>query len=166
MFIEDSAVEPITTDLAPGFEAHEMWGLDDTATVPVADPPRATTSYYPPVNGVRFQVITIPPDGAATPEDLDLGAALEQLERAAPGITAYNETNDPGMHTTDTVDYVYIASGDICLEVDDGAEVELHAGDTIVQQGNRHAWRNRGDKPCVIVGTLVGAHRVSPANPD
>ena len=32
-------------------------------------------------------------------------------------------------------------------------------GDTVVQNGTRHAWRNKGRKPCRLVFCLVGAHR-------
>ena len=50
-------------------------------------------------------------------------------------------------------------SGEIVLELDDGAEVTLRPGDTVVQNGTRHAWRNRTDKPAVLVVVLVGAKR-------
>jgi mannose-6-phosphate isomerase-like protein (cupin superfamily) len=159
VIVEDAAVEPITTALVPGYAAHEVWKADGAATLPAPAPPSGTRTYYPPVDGVRFQVLTIPPAGPAAPDGVDLDAELARLDRTAPGILAVNEVDDPGMHTTDSVDYVYVASGDVWLEVDDGAEVELHAGDTVVQQGVRHAWRNRSGRPVVLVGTLVGARR-------
>jgi hypothetical protein len=43
-------------------------------------------------------------------------------------------------------------------ELDDGAEVTLEAGDTVVQNGTRHAWHNRSDAPAHIAVFLVGAH--------
>jgi len=49
--------------------------------------------------------------------------------------------------------------GQIWLELDDGHEVHLQAGDTIVQNGVRHAWRNHSDRPCTMVIFLVGAAR-------
>jgi quercetin dioxygenase-like cupin family protein len=69
------------------------------------------------------------------------------------------EPESPGMHTTDTVDFEVVLSGEIVLELDDGAEVVLKPGDTVVQNGTRHAWRNRGDVPAVIAAGLIGAHR-------
>jgi mannose-6-phosphate isomerase-like protein (cupin superfamily) len=162
VLVQDSTVEPITSDLAPGLAAHEVWKTEGTATVPVSTPPADVTAYYPPVNGVRFQVLTIPPDGAAAvPEDVDVAAELARLERVAPGMMAGDDPDDPGMHATDSVDYVYVASGTVWLDLADGETVELRAGDTVVQQGTRHAWRNRGDEPCVLVGTLVGALRTN-----
>jgi quercetin dioxygenase-like cupin family protein len=64
----------------------------------------------------------------------------------------------PGMHTTATVDFEVVLSGSATLELDDGAMVTLHAGDTVVQNGTRHRWANPGDVPVVIAVFLVGAH--------
>ena len=54
---------------------------------------------------------------------------------------------------------LYVVSGQIILSLDDGVEVTLNPGDTIVQSGTRHAWRNPGNEPCLIVGVIVGAER-------
>ena len=69
------------------------------------------------------------------------------------------ETDDPGMHRTDTVDYVVVLSGEVSLELDDGETVHLSAGDCVVQNGTRHAWRNSSSAPCLIAFAIVGAHR-------
>jgi mannose-6-phosphate isomerase-like protein (cupin superfamily) len=69
------------------------------------------------------------------------------------------EPDAPGMHTTDTIDFEYVISGRVVLELDDGASVELGPGDTVVQNGTRHAWRNPFDEPCRMVVFLVGAER-------
>jgi len=45
------------------------------------------------------------------------------------------------------------------LELDDGRTVLLKAGDTLVQNGTRHRWRNVSSAPCRIVVCLVGAPR-------
>ena len=50
-------------------------------------------------------------------------------------------------------------SGEVYLELDDGSEVLLKAGDCVVQNGTRHAWRNRSSANCVTAVTLVGAER-------
>jgi quercetin dioxygenase-like cupin family protein len=63
------------------------------------------------------------------------------------------------MHRTDTVDFLYVVSGEVVLELDDGAERLLRAGDCIIQNGTRHAWRNRSDEECVILVVLIGAER-------
>jgi quercetin dioxygenase-like cupin family protein len=55
--------------------------------------------------------------------------------------------------------FEYVLSGEIWLELDDGVEVYLRAGDTVVQNGTRHAWRNKSSEPCQMVVVLIGANR-------
>jgi len=64
------------------------------------------------------------------------------------------------MHTSDTVDWDLGISGEVWLELDDGKEVLLRAGDCVIQQGTRHAWHNRSSEPCVLAVAIVGARRV------
>jgi len=47
----------------------------------------------------------------------------------------------------------------VVLELDDGAEVALKAGDCVIQNETRHAWHNRSGEKYVIAVTLVGAER-------
>jgi uncharacterized cupin superfamily protein len=49
------------------------------------------------------------------------------------------EPENPGMHTTGTVDFDVVVSGEVHLALDDGSEVLLTAGDCLVQNGTRHA---------------------------
>ena len=53
------------------------------------------------------------------------------------------------MRETRTLDFCLVLEGEITLVLDT-EEVELRAGDTVVQRGTRHAWRNRSGAPCVI----------------
>ena len=69
------------------------------------------------------------------------------------------EPANPGMHTSDSIDFGYVISGSIWLELDEGSARELRAGDTYVQNGTRHAWRNRSSEPCSILVTLIGVRR-------
>jgi quercetin dioxygenase-like cupin family protein len=50
-----------------------------------------------------------------------------------------------------------IARGEIYL-VTDVDETLLKQGDTAVVQGVNHAWDNRSDGPCMIVGVMVTAN--------
>jgi uncharacterized cupin superfamily protein len=61
------------------------------------------------------------------------------------------------MHTTSTVDFEVVLSGEVVLELDDGAEVTLRPGETVVQNGTRHAWHNRGEVPAHVAVFLIGA---------
>jgi quercetin dioxygenase-like cupin family protein len=86
-------------------------------------------------------------------------SALTECEEKLPGLLAHMEKDSPCMHTTDTIDFEYVISGEVWLELDDGKEVHLRPGDTVVQNGTRHAWRNKGTVPCCMVVCMVGALR-------
>ena len=80
--------------------------------------------------------------------------------RAASNVTpAYRlglTSDHPGMHVTDTIDYVAVISGEITLVLEAGEQV-LRAGDVVVDRGVAHAWENRGVEPAVIIAVLVDA---------
>ena len=63
------------------------------------------------------------------------------------------------MHRSDTIDVGIVVSGEIWMELDDGAETLLRTGDCLVLNGTIHAWHNRADEPCVFAMAAVGAQR-------
>ncbi|KAA8889690.1 cupin domain-containing protein [Nocardia colli] len=162
--IDDRDVEAITTALMPGFAAYRLWGRDERPTFPDDGSPRLAEAWYPPRDGSRFMINTIPPGEPTAPADLDMTSALAVLERQMPGAMAVQEPDSAGMHTTDSIDYVLVVSGEVTLELDDGDHRLLHAGDVVIQNGTRHAWRNHGTEPCVIVGVAIGADRAVSAS--
>ena len=158
VFASDELVDGYHPALSPTSAFHVLWGGDEAPHFPDdgAQPPR--TTYFPPVGGFRFGTFTLPPAGTRPPDDLDVPAALAEMEANLPGMLGHMEPGNPGMHTTATIDFEVILSGQVVLELDDGAEVVLEAGDTVVQNGTRHAWHNRGDEPAHIAVFLIGAH--------
>ncbi len=86
-------------------------------------------------------------------------AAIAEADQKLPGLIDVFETDDPSMHRTDTVDYILVVSGEVSLELDDGQTVPLTAGDCLVQNGTRHAWRNTSSAPCMLAFAIVGARR-------
>ena len=152
-------VAPVTLALLPGNEFHRLWGADSTVTFPDDGSPPDAERYFPPVGGFRFGFFTIPPDaGAGAPADLDFEAALAEFEEKLPGLGEHLELENPGMHTTATIDYGVVLSGEAVLELDDGATVSLERGDSYIQNGTRHRWSNKGDVPAVIAIALIGAN--------
>lgn len=158
--VSDEEVEPVTLKLVPGVEFHRMWGANETPKLPTDGKPPSLHHYFPPPGGFRWAFFTFPPETVAAPETIDFKAALNEAAEKLPGLADVLELDHPGMHTTDTVDVEVILSGEVVLELDDGAEVSLRPGDTVVQNGTRHAWHNRGDVPVVIAVGLIGAQRV------
>jgi mannose-6-phosphate isomerase-like protein (cupin superfamily) len=158
VFASDEDVEPVTLGLLPQAEFYQLWGADEPVRFPGDGSAPSSPSYFPPVGGFRFGLFSVAPDSATMMDDLDIEAALAEFGEKLPGLGEYLEPDHPGMHTTATIDYEFVVSGRCILELDDGATRELRAGDTVVQNGTRHAWRNPYDEPCLMVVVLVGAH--------
>jgi quercetin dioxygenase-like cupin family protein len=76
-------------------------------------------------------------------------------------VVRYEAGTAGRMHRTNSMDYAVILSGSIVLELDDGAEVSLHATDVLVQRGTIHNWVNRGTEPCTIAFVLIDAIPIS-----
>jgi mannose-6-phosphate isomerase-like protein (cupin superfamily) len=159
VFVSDQRVDPITVSALPGAEFYRLWGSDDLVRLPTDGTAPTAPTYFPPVTGFRFLVVTIGPDRVTMPEDFDVRAAVVELQTKLPGIVEAMELDNPGMHTTNSVDFGVVLSGEVWLELDAGAEVRLRAGDCVIQNGTRHAWRNKSSVPCVLAFAGVGADR-------
>jgi quercetin dioxygenase-like cupin family protein len=61
------------------------------------------------------------------------------------------------MHRTNSIDYGIVLSGEIELELDDGAKRTVREGGIIIQRGTNHLWRNTTDKPTRIAFILIEA---------
>jgi quercetin dioxygenase-like cupin family protein len=160
VFVDDRELESITVSMMPGAEFHRLWGGNELPSFPDDGGPRPADPYFPAVGGYRFLVFELPPESRQTgaPAVTNVQAALAELEERLPGAAAYFEPGGTGMHTTATIDFEVVLDGEVCLELDDGAEVLLRPGDTVVQNGTRHRWRNKGDTPARIAGFMVGAY--------
>jgi mannose-6-phosphate isomerase-like protein (cupin superfamily) len=154
-FVGDEELQPVTVGLMPGLEFHPAWGADATVALPTDGAAPDARAYFPPAGGFRFGFVSIPPEdrqpeGPVLPD-------VEEVELKLPGLLAHMEPDHPGMHTTATIDFDVVVAGEIFLELDDGAEVHLKAGDCVIQNGTRHAWHNRSSEPCVLAVALMGA---------
>jgi mannose-6-phosphate isomerase-like protein (cupin superfamily) len=160
VFVSDEQVESIKLALMPGLQFVRVWGDDNTPALPADGKEPAARDFFPPAGGYRFSFVTIPPEGSAgLPEDLDVEQTVAEVNEKLPGMMGHMEPDNPGMHTTDTVDLDLLLSGELDLELDDGAEVHLRPGDCVIQNGTRHAWHNRTSEPCTMLSILVGGTR-------
>jgi mannose-6-phosphate isomerase-like protein (cupin superfamily) len=120
-------------------------GDDDPGDVDVA-------VLQPDANGVVWRCVTYRPwaeveaELLANPEGISAGGRFD-----GGGAMEHDE---PGWHTTDTLDFGMVVSGEIDLDLDDGTH-HLKAGDAVVQRATRHAWRNRTDEPAVMAFVLI-----------
>ena len=145
VFVRDEQVDAMHI---PGLgQLALLWSADEPATYPNDGDNPAAPGIFPPVGGVRFTMATYSPE----------------FDVVAPEATPemhIEEGDEPGMHRTDTTDFGVLLSGNLVVEVDDGAELLLSPGDVVVQNGTRHRWRVVGDVPATIAAFMIGAHHV------
>ena len=151
VFASDDVVEPLTIAAMPGAEFHRLWGGDVTPTFPDDGSPPEQPMFFPPVGGYRFAFFSVPPAGIEPPGDLDPADAAAAVDAVLPGMTSHMEADEPGMHTTDTIDFEVVISGEVVLELDDGAEKTL--------RGWRHRRAERDPTPLVEPGVRAGGAR-------
>ena len=146
----------------PGLEMTEVWRTAADAGVPAPSPdPTVVPAKWTPGPGETRLILTRFPTQAeleSRPGGWDELAARAEYLASVPGDWNI-EPGQMAMHTTDSVDYDVVLSGELWLELDDGAETRLGPGDVVVQNGTRHAWHNRSDQPCLMLSVLVGARR-------
>ena len=145
VFVRDQQVDAVPI---PGLgELAILWSADEPATYPNAGDNPAAPGIFPPVGGIRFTMATYSPE----------------FDVVAPEATPEMHVEDgdePGMHRTDTTDFGVLLSGNIVVEVDNGAELLLSPGDVVVQNGTRHRWRVVGDLPATMAAFMIGAHHL------
>ena len=117
-------------------------------------------SFLPAVGETRFCILTFPPDSLMSQPGFDLAGALKEFAELQPEMAALREAADPAMHRTNTIDHIIILDGEVWLELDDRQEVHLRQHDVVVQDGTRHAWRNRSDRPVTMAVVMLGAERL------
>jgi hypothetical protein len=158
VFVSDEVLDGTSVSLLPDTVFCQVWGSDDTVSLPTDGTEPPWRSFFPPAAGFRFLMWSIPPETTMS-DDVDVVAGLAEIDEKLPGLIEFNEPDQPGMHTTDTVDLDVVISGEVWLELDDGAELHLQAGECVIQNGTRHAWHNRSGAVTTILTALVGARR-------
>lgn len=159
LITSDVEIAPIETPLLPGAQFYSLWGADGPVKLPNdgAEPPFRT--WFPPDGGFRFELIMLPPEGLPAPAGIDRKQALAETEEKLPGLIGAMDPHHPGMHQTDTVDLIYVTQGACMLVLDDETEIALKAGDVLIQNGSRHAWRNPHAEPCGLLTVSLGVKR-------
>jgi mannose-6-phosphate isomerase-like protein (cupin superfamily) len=154
----DEQVVATTLGLAPGFEAYELWSEKGLRLVEHTSGTPGAPRFFPEEDELIVRFCVFPPEGEGGP-DFDLTDAIQDTERRYPGMLKHFDPKAPAMHATDSVDFGFLISGEIELELDSGQSVRLEPGCCVVQTGTWHAWRNRTGKPTVMAFILAGAKR-------
>lgn len=134
------------------WRTHEMPVVIPAAA---AEPTEGPRRQMPTPNGSVLRINRFPPEPEEvrnmTPEQARAAFAALGNEGAA---TFGRSGRHPMMHRTETVDYAVVMSGSITMLLDE-EDVELSAGDIVVQVGTNHAWVNRSDDVCEVLFVLI-----------
>ena len=142
----------------PGYEHTLIWV---NAATPDLNKEQRFDSYpdsvVPGPGGTSLHFVTFPPSAVFADPSFDGEAARNEALTRLRGLADHFENEDPAMHKTNTVDYSVVFKGEIWMELDDGETVHLKRGDVVVENGTRHAWRNKGTEPVTMLFFLNGA---------
>ncbi|MBB2983404.1 cupin domain-containing protein [Paraburkholderia tropica] len=164
----DGAPPMVIDDLGqPGLVMTEVW---NTSECPVVidnggDPTDRPLMLRPTARGSVIRVVDLPSETQS--KDSVTHEMLKDVFGKIGAADAHSgdPAKHPGMHRTETVDYGIVLEGEVTLILE-GSEVNLGAGDIVVQRGTIHAWANRSGKPCRIAFVLLDgtyADEVRPA---
>ncbi len=137
------------TFAAPAYNS----GNDDAADTQV--------TLSPPSKGSVFRFFQVRPaawDSDVTAEERARRDAENFAKMGASGAHDSASTQ-PGMHKTNTVDYIILLSGRVSMILD-GGEVVMEPRDVRITRGTHHAWVNRGDEPAILAGILIDAEAI------
>jgi mannose-6-phosphate isomerase-like protein (cupin superfamily) len=154
----DEQMESYQFKTVPGYEHTLVW---INAGIPDLSKEQRLESYpdsvVPGPGGTSLHFVTFPPASVFSDSSFDGEAARDEALIRLRGLADHFEREDPAMHKTNTVDYAIVYDGEIWLELDNGETVHLKRGDVVVQNGTRHAWRNKGPRPVTMLFFLNGA---------
>jgi hypothetical protein len=154
----DEHMQPYEFKTVPGYEHTLMWlnaATPDLRQQQRFD--RYPDSVVPGPGGTSLHFVTFPPASVFAEPSFDGGAARDEALIRLRGLADHFEKGDPAMHKTNTVDYAVVYDGEIWLELDNSETLHLKRGDVVVQNGTRHAWRNKGTQPVTMLFFLNGA---------
>jgi len=154
----DSSMEAYEFKTVPGYEHTLIW--INPATPDLSKEQRFDIypdSVVPGPGGTSLHFVTFPPSSVFSDPSFDREAARDEALIRLRGLADHFEKEDPAMHKTNTVDYSVVYDGEIWLELDDAKIIHLKRGDVVVQNGTRHAWRNKGTKSVTMLFFLNGA---------
>lgn len=156
-FAQDSAISPRMAAMLPGLEMLYVWGADEAPIVPAAGEEPGWREHFPPPEGFRVVCCVLPPARVAGRDEPLTEDEVAEAAATFPGLLETFDPAEAGFHTSDTVDIAVLLSGDVELELDDGAVRRLGARDVVIQNGTRHRWTNVGDTSAEILFVLLGA---------
>ena len=144
--------------IRPGQLSFEVWKTHSTPVPIGAVEPEPTTgprSLQPPPHGSLLRISVVPPESEETRKLTPEQARELFVKSGAKDASTFGRGGrHPMMHRTATVDYAVVLEGEITLLLDEG-DVQLKAGDVVIQRGTSHAWSNRSGKNVKMLYVLI-----------
>ena len=154
----DEQMQTYEFKTVPGYEHTLVWVNPTTPDLREEQRfDRYPDSVVPGPGGTSLHFVRFPPSSVFADPSFDGEASRKEALIRLRGLADHFEKEDPGMHKTNTVDYAIVFDGEMWLELDDAKTVHLKKGDVVVQNGTRHAWRNKGTAPVTMLFFLNGA---------
>jgi hypothetical protein len=147
---------PATNELATVLT--EMWVTDAGPHnhADRVDHAAKSKSLEPPVGGSVFRFFRLPPASAfaAMSEEQSEQRMAEVFAAMNAAHARRDVSKGPGMHQTNTTDYIILLSRRVRLVLDK-EERDLEPFDVVIQRGTNHAWINTGDDEALLMAVLV-----------
>ena len=136
----------------------DLWRTSNIPTQIVSEheePTMGPRRQMPTINGTVIRINRFAPESEEVRNMSieDARSAFKALGNE-PASTYGRGGHHPLMHRTETIDYAIILSGEITMILDD-QDVQLKAGDTVIQCGTNHAWSNRSKEVCEVMFVLI-----------
>jgi hypothetical protein len=136
--VVSDGVPPNVRDKGSGVDFIEIWNTAATPAPICSQEPEPTDGPLrvpPPLHGTRIRL-----------NDFHPGHIQKLPER--------DDGRHRMMHRTRSIDYGIVLEGELYLILDD-RELQLHAGDIVIQRGTDHGWENRSDRVARMAFILI-----------
>ena len=145
--------ETVTRVALPAFTVNDVWRLDSLpARFSDNDTLAEEVELAPPAAGVVCRLATFPPAS-----EIDASVYADSIGNLHGDDAQTDDEAIAGLHATPTIDVAVILDGEI-YSVYETDEVLLRPGDTVVNRGVQHAWRNETDRPVTMFAVMMPAH--------
>ncbi|KAJ7447878.1 hypothetical protein B0H11DRAFT_2081871 [Mycena galericulata] len=117
----------------------------------LSDTIQPPTTWSPDSVNPKFDLYYTGSTPAAIDSEISQGKWVDEIadhpELISPAGSTFRAFEfSPGsvsaLHRTVSLDYGIVAKGSVVLELEDGERVTLSEGDTVIQRGTMHCWRN------------------------
>lgn len=134
-----------------------LWATDPDPSYNTPDPMDGPVhGLLPPKGGTVFRFFQVGPEPKGRPDAEAYEGARRIFASMDGAETQVDTSRHPGMHKTETVDYIILLKGEVTLLLD-ADERRLKPFDVVIERGTNHAWVNHGDEPALLMAVLVDA---------